>query len=253
MLGKPATISLIFARTLITRLGARLIPAHLTATEWMDRVAAHPVAWALSSFPKYGAFLSDAELRTRGIEPETVKKHRLSDGEIKCEWRSGRLDVPKGVNIYREGDTWRRRRSRHGDGKPPWVDLGKIDIADYWVDEGPIDVAKFRRENAPRLPWLISRGTEAPSAQVLAEMAYADNAIPRVAIKRLRDSLEKRLREMAPGCAIDFASCLGAKLDKERAFAKIVKDAKKRAEASAPSQEMTMLLFALARICVPDD
>ncbi|MBC5801398.1 MAG: hypothetical protein GIX03_04595 [Candidatus Eremiobacteraeota bacterium] len=242
-----------FARDLITCLAARLVPYHLTADEWVERTMTHPVVWQLMSFPKYGAFLLDAELRTRGIKPETVKKHCLSDGEIKREWRRGRLDVPKGVDIYREGDTWRRRRSRHGDGKPPWVDEGKIDIADYWVDEGPIDVAKFRRENAPRLPWLISCGTEAPGAQALAEMAHADRAISKAAIKPLRDSLEKRLREMAPGCANEFASCLGAKLDTERAFAKIVKDAKKSAEAIAPSQEMTMLLFALARICVPDD
>ena len=117
---------------------------------------------------------------------------------------------------------------------------------------GSVDIAEFRRTHAPRVPMLIPSGLAASLARILVEMLHADDLLPKRGLKKASAALERRLLDMQVGCANAFAEYVGRMIDSKHLFKPMISEAKGTAKRIAPAQEMTMLLYALARLCDPD-
>jgi hypothetical protein len=199
------------ARDVLRELLMKLVPEHLSAEQWSDRVAGHPVIWSLVSFPIYREALPDADLRALGDDPKAVKKHALSHGEI-LEYRNVEMR----------------------DGKP---------------FETPVDVAEFRRQHAPRLPMLLPSAVVPALARVLVEMLASEDFVSKAATKPAMAALETRLAAMVEKCGNAFALEFGRFIDLQGGLDSLIADSQNDASAIAPDQAGTMLLFAIARYC----
>jgi hypothetical protein len=117
---------------------------------------------------------------------------------------------------------------------------------------GDVDIKEFKKSHAPRLPLLIPSGLEASFARALVEMLCADDVLPRRSRNKVATALERRLLDMQAGCSNAFAQHVGRMVDSKQTFRSMINDAKRNAKRIGPGQEMTMLLFALVRLCGPD-
>ncbi len=271
------------ARDLVFRLQKRLVPECLSGSEFTSRFFMQPAFLNVTStVPMYTAALPDHELRKRGFDPKDIKNHRLSDHEIakNHRWRTvvtvtdaktievlisdgvasknearGALSILKTTGVYRNA-TYRRLVVDEATKKTAAV--VDIDLGPFTQD----DIKKYRRENAPRLPVLIPAGIDEALARVLTEALVADGVVSKNGAQNVTEALATRLREMAPRCANAFAVELGSSLDAVDALEPMLADARRSGEQCARENAgkcphrnhmpMTMLLFAIANICVPE-
>jgi len=257
------------AHDLVFRLQKRLVPEYLTGPEFTSRYFMQPAFLNVTStVPMYTAALLDEELRKRGLDPKRLKKHRLSDREIAKHHRGRHvvtltdaqtIEVLIADKVVSEKEARRALLALKTKGAYRNATYRRLEVrntaAVLDIDLGafePNDVQRFRRENAPRLPLLIPTGIEEALARVLIEGLVADSVVSKDGAQDATEALATRLREMAPGCANAFTNDLGLRIDRQGVFEEMIADARTSAANCAPKQELTMLLYALTRFCVPE-